>query len=195
MKKNKITISEELFQLYFELRLLHPKIEDWNETFFEKRPPLYYRFQKVSSILKSFDCTIDSFIAGDFIQSQKEVANSKFHLLLKAKFPKICRKSATFEKLEVSELVFLFTKLMSYREKISELFDINSDVLVASYNFSLPIELINNLNHKIANKTKIIDRLLIMFLETKLTNMDRKTLTLNFNYPNVDIMEIDIDFM
>lgn len=195
MKKNKISLAEELIQLYFELRLSHPKVEDWSETFFEKRPPLFYRFQKISAILKSFDCNLESFAAGDFIQNESLELTFKIHELLSAEFPKIYNKRSKAEIMSSSEMVFFFTKLMSYREKITDLLDINSGVFVASNNYGLPIIVTGTINRKIAKKTKIIDRLLILFLESELADIDRKKLISNFNYPDVNLMKIDIDFM
>ena len=170
-------------------------MEDWSEAFFEKRPPLFYRFQKVSAILKSFDCNLQSFITGDFIQNESLEVTFKIHELLSAEFPKIYNKKSKTEKLSTSEMIFFFTKLLSYREKITALLDINSGVFVASNNYGLPIIVTGTINRKIAKKTKIIDRLLTLFLESELANIDRKTLISKFNYPDVNLMEIDIDFM
>jgi len=195
MKKNKISPAEELIQLYFELHLSHPKVEDWSEAFFENRPPLLYRFQKICALLKSFNCNLNSFISGDFIQNESVEITRKIHALLSAEFTKTYKKKSKLEKMSASEMVFFFTRLMSYREKITALFDINSGVFAASDNYELPIIVTGTINRKMAKKTKIVDRLLIVFLESELANIDRKTLVNKFNYPDVNLMKIDIEFM
>jgi hypothetical protein len=195
MKKNKISLAEELFQLYFELSLRHPKVDEWSDDLFKERLPSLYRFQKIGSILKSLDCNILSFIQGDFIQIESDDYAIKIHKLLKAEFPNISRKRKGSGQLNISEMVFIFTRLMKYRKEITNLFDINSDVFAASDNYNLPIQLVNAINKKIAKKTKIIDRILILFLELKLASIDKKTLIKKFNYSDVDLRNIDIDFM
>ncbi len=194
-KKNKISLAEELIQLYFELMLRHPKVDEWSDNLFKERLPSLYRFQKISSILKSYDCSILSFIQGDFIQIESDKIDSKIHQLLKAEFPKIHSERIGSEQLNVSEMVFIFNRLLNYRTEISNLVDINSDVFAASDNYKLPIQLVNSVNKKIAKKAKIIDRILILFLEPKLANIDRQILKSKFNYPDVNLMEIDIEFM
>jgi hypothetical protein len=195
MKKNKISLAKELIQLYFELTVRHPKVDEWTDDLFKERLPSLYRFQRIGSILKSFDCSIPSFIQGDFIQNESLEVTIKIHELLSAEFPKIYNKRSKTEKMSSSEMIFFFTKLMSYRKKITDLLDINSGVFAASDNYELPIIVTGTINRKISKKTKIIDRILILFLESELADIDRKTLINKFNYPDVNLMKIDIDFM
>ena len=108
---------------------------------------------------------------------------------------KDCHHYIGSEQLNVSEMVFIFNRLLNYRKEISNLLNINSDVFAASDNYKLPIQLVNSVNKKIAKKAKIIDRILILFLEPKLANIDRQILKSKFNYPDVNLMEIDIEFM
>jgi hypothetical protein len=195
MKKNKISLAKELIQLYFELTVQHPKVDEWSDDHFKERLPSLYRFQRIGSILKSFDCSIHSFIQGDFIQVESDEINMKIHQLLEAEFPKIHSERISAEQLNISEMIFIFNRLLNYRKEMSNLLDINSDVFAASDNYRLPLQLVYSINKKIAKKAKIIDRILILFLEPKLAKIDRHILISKFNYPDVNLMEIDIDFM
>jgi hypothetical protein len=92
-------------------------------------------------------------------------------------------------------LQYMFEKLMEYQLRLDDLFNIGCGVIAASGLFRMSLNIMNETNEKITKESVIIVKILYYLLNPKGLRYSAEELQNQFDYPSVDIDQIDIDWM
>jgi len=193
MKHKKQNFSRELVQLYFDLSLFEPNYNLWSETYFIEKQPILIRFKKLNALLSAVNCNLSTFVNGEFLKDDDPELLETSLFVINKTYPKLIKRLNEYEYVNTKKLNFLFTRLLEYRTKVELLFDCNSNVLAVSGFHTLPINMTFEINKKIKRQTNIIDNILLLLIEPLFTEVTLELLVENFDYPNVDLDEIDLE--
>jgi hypothetical protein len=193
MKHKKQNFSQELVQLYFDLSLFEPNYNLWSETYFIEKQPILIRFKKLNALLSAVNCNLSTFVKGEFLKDDDSELLETILFEINKTYPKLIKRLNEYEFINTKKLNFLFTRLLEYRTKVELLFDCNSNVLAVSGFHTLPINLTFEINKKIKSQTNIIDNILLLLIEPLFTEVTLELLVENFDYPDVDLDEIDLE--
>jgi hypothetical protein len=193
MKHKKQNFSRELVQLYLDLSLFEPNYNLWSEIYFIEKQPVLIRFKKLNALLSAVNCNLSTFVNGEFLKDDDSELLETILFEINKTYPKLIKRLNEYEFINTKKLNFLFTRLLEYRTKVELLFDCNSNVLAVSGFHTLLINLTFEINKKIKRQTNIIDNILLLLIEPLFTEVTLELLVENFNYPNVDLDEIDLE--
>jgi hypothetical protein len=179
--------------LYFDLSLFEPNYNLWSETYFIEKQPILIRFKKLNALLSAVNCNLSTFVNGEFLKDDDPELLETSLFVINKTYPKLIKRLNEYEYVNTKKLNFLFTRLLEYRTKVELLFDCNSNVLAVSGFHTLPINMTFEINKKIKRQTNIIDNILLLLIEPLFTEVTLELLVENFDYPNVDLDEIDLE--
>jgi hypothetical protein len=192
----------EFLPLYFEFKAMIPDISQWNEKSLKDNPPRYYRFLQLKSLLKAFGLQIEltEFESGNFI-SCKDISEYKFVLNELCKFNKSDKsgfKSENPNEINIPEIEQIYTRFLQLLESVFIVKSFNSGLIEASsvsarftYKTSkLFIEELYNLKRLMK-----IEQIIADIIDPERKKFSIAELKVQYNFPNVDLLDIDIDWM
>lgn len=192
MVKGGSSLNDEflIFKLFFELKQLEQNLENWKEENLKDNPPRFYRFMMIKSILNYYNISLDDFINGDFLNQFKDENRQIIN-------DKLISFDNLNEFLIDCDIQFLYKKLFEFRLKLESVFNFNSGLLAIFESRILPIKLIENKIEIFKNETEIIDEILCSLLLSAKNEhrIDMIKLISEFNFPMVDLYEIDADWI
>lgn len=192
-----------IFKLFFELKALSPNISLWNNEFFKDNPPRLFRYKMIISILNFLELDIDSFINGTFLKKDDIKLNRQIIDKLNNKHASIVSdffNSSTFkDELDKStfeqSIDYLFCRLFEYKELLYMVENFNSGALVVAPYYSLSFLLTNEISKQINQKSIIIDEILLLLLLQGKSKINIKELIRQYDYPQVDLTEVDLEYI
>ena len=182
-----------LFELYFDLKGLLPNVENWNEEYLEGNPPRMYRFLMIQSCLKRCNINLEEFTSGSFLnESDIEL----YHLIeLKLKEAGLDDFLIEFDTStnHLDLIRFMYKRLFEFRFDLQQIYTFNSGVLMTSSERMLSLDIIENVIQKIRTEVVLIDELLIILFNgiDNVRKLDKLNLICDFDFPMVDLNEID----
>ena len=190
-------MDKYLLQIFFELYTLEPDLDKWNEANFEESLPQMYRLKIIQSILSAYsiELSILDFVAGNHI-NQRHCDN-----WLQFKEEKLVTKkieNSLFNanyKCAIDELKSIHKFAMDYRLTTQKLLANNSTVYAASGDFLLYLNILSKINIKLKREVKIIDEFLLFCINPSYLQLKKRDLIKNYNFPKVNLMDIDLDAM
>ncbi len=192
MVKGGSSLNDEflIFKLFFELKQLEQNLENWKEENLKDNPPRFYRFMMIKSILNYYNISLDDFINGDFLNQFKDENRQIIN-------DKLIGFDNLHEFLIDCDIQFLYKKLFEFRLKLESIFNFNSGLLAIFESRILPIKLIENTIEIFKDETEIIDEILCSLLLSAKNEhrIDMIKLISEFNFPMVDLDEIDADWI
>jgi len=191
MKK---TIEKELISRMLELNSLVGSVENMTNEKLQDNPPRHYRLKIIHSLMKSLGltCSLNDLFSGKFINQSFEKNWSKIEEGI-SKFDNSIVDSNN--RYETYTAIHNYNSLFKYRINLEKLITHNSGVYVASNNFKYPILITKKLNKSIIKTSDILDEILGCFLNPNKINYTKKELIEKFNFPDVDLSKIDIDWI
>lgn len=193
MKHTTQNFPQELVQLFLDLSLVEPNYGLWSETYFIEKKPILIRFKKLNALLSAAKCNLLTFVKGEFLKDDDPELLETILFVIHKTYPKIIKVLNEYEFVNTKKMNFLFIRLLEYRMKLELLFDCNSNVLAVSGFHALPINLTYQINKKIKRQTKIIENILVLLVEPMFRMVTLEMLVKDFDYPDVDLDEIDLD--
>jgi hypothetical protein len=189
-------MEKQLLATFLDLYTYESKIKNWSLESFKANPPRFYRLKMITSIMQALDisCSYIDFSYGDFIDEihYKNWQQFKESILKDIESPKQKKINRIIDN---SDINTIFYSLMNYRLYAQKLLSSNDGIYVASEEFKLFSELMNRPNRLLIKELEKIDKVLLFCINPSGLNYSKDELIAQFNYPDVDLNEIDIEWM
>ena len=184
-----------LLQTILELIDLEPTMKNWNTTISKENPPRFYRLEIIKSMSKALNLSFDPEKFENIISHEK-VYDLEVLKNIYAKYKiDVINKIKTDCSFETSDASCLFISLFKYRVRVEHVLQIDAGVLAVSNYSILPIESKRHIDKILRKEMKFIDDVLAYLLNPTALIISKRELMSNYNFPNVNIDEIDIDWM
>jgi hypothetical protein len=190
-------MEKQLLALFLELYVLNDKIDTWSIEKFRDNPPSLYRLQMINSYMQALEIkgTYLEFIQGAFITNIQLDKWGDFKIKIKKMLPANQEYLDSRLPMKVSDISSIFQILMQYRLNAALLLSSNDGIYTASGEFRTFVNLMNNINRKLFRDLKKIDMVLSFCINPNEIIYTKKELKSKYNFPNVNIMDVDIEWM
>jgi hypothetical protein len=189
---------DKLFwQLFFELYAFEPNLKNWEEERLIDEPIKLYRLQMLKSLLRAFsiEVNINDFLKGIHINQMHVARWSDFKLRKLSKVKSQLRSLETQEITSTEELQSIFQSAIAYRMQAQLLFSSNDHIYAASGNFLFYLRAMNHINKKLNNELSMLNDYLIFCLNPNQLKLKKRELMKNYNFPKVNLLDLDLDAM
>jgi hypothetical protein len=176
---------------FLELRGFSPKLADWTEERLSVNPPRLIRLRRLIAMFRAFGLPWDpeSFTKGEFIDP-KHPRYKTLMAKLVDEMPERARERASDYQLPE-----FFAILLDYRIRVDDVLSFSSGVLEASGLFSHALRKMQELNRVIRDNVAGIDDTLAALINPEGLSFSVGQLTRDYGYPDVDLFEIDLDWI
>lgn len=194
--------AADILPAYFEFKAMAPDNKDWNEYILEKNPPRYYRLLRLKSLLRAFGLETDlSELEYGYFLIKRNISEFKF---LQHELSKIIKnEESQYEKKEISnfnmsDVEMIYTQFFGFLYSVHRVKSFNQGLMEAGTDSAQfmyittrnCIEKINNIK-----ELKKIEQVIARIIDPKKRNISETELIEKFNFPDVDLLDIDIDWM
>lgn len=188
-------MEKNLLTSFLELYTLSDNVTSWSIANFAKNPPRLFRLQKIDSLMKALNIngTYEQFLYGEFLYEEGRQNCTEFKKRVEENYSSIFG-AITMEEEEDSDFQFVFEVLFRYRIKLNQLINVKSTVIEASGINRIPIIIMLDIESKLQNDIAGIDRILCYLINPKRIAYTKEELKTKYNYPDVDLDEIDLDW-
>ncbi len=207
---NKKYTAIELLEKVFEFIAMTPEEKDWNIKKLQSNKPRQVRLQQIEALLFAFGLfednegkgmsaskssvgnALNSLLYGDFINTLKEQHIEEIDHYVTKHF-----NDPYFDReLSKGELRFIYQYMIKYRKQVYTMLRFNSGRLEAGgkmvqYAIRLTSTITDNLN----GKTEELDKLLDLIINPNQLSFTEQELIERFQYPDADLIDIDLDNM
>lgn len=187
-------MEKQLLNTFLDLYTFDSKIESWSLEKFSENPPRLYRLQIITSIMNalSIPCDFSAFRYGDFTN---EISIEKWEEFKtnQLKFP--ISTSDNIELIKYCDINSVFYSLMNYRLNAQALLASNDGIYAASDELSEFLKLTIKPNKMLIKELKKIDKILLFCINPTNIKVGKAQLRSKFNYPNVDLNQVDLDWL
>ncbi len=193
MKINPATL---LLEDYLEVMSLTSGLKVWDAEPFESNPPRYYRLKRIQACMKALNIqsqSVNDFKYGGWCPSISIDAIERIQNFLKGPF-QLDYESYIDEHSHFSQ-DYMFHMLLEIREIMSKYKSLHDSVLAASGHFLTPVHILQSLQSKQESEEKAIDEVLYLLMNPSLLFYSREELIANFGFPDVDLDEIDLEWV
>lgn len=188
-------MEKKLLKTFIDLYNYDSEIETWSLEKFKENPPRLYRLQIINALMNALEihCSYINFKNGCFISDiQAErwdnfKESNKFLSKIKSKSNIATKKS--------SEISAIFCSLLHYRLLAQKIVTCNDNIYAASAEFNLFSKLMNNPNKLLIKDLKKIEKVLQFCINPKKIKCNKSKLIDIYNFPDVDLNEIDLEWM
>ena len=198
MQTNKTYSAEQLLYLIAEFRLMQSNSNSWNEAGLAHNPPRLYRLQMINSLLKAFNLGSElnwEFLQGYFLHYKNVEDYPKVQEVLEKFLNQ--NPNRFFSGLKNVNLASIFQILFEVYEKLLNLFSFGKGSLVggSSLGHVFPKLLVEDLNNKISQipEYEILLSILKSLISPKDVKFSRQELITNYQFPDVDLLEVDME--
>ena len=189
-------IKQQLLIAFLDLLSFEKKVNNWSEEKFSENPPRLHRLKIINALMKALQikCSYADFLNGEFITEDNlpdkaEVLNQT--ALIHIGDLRI-KSNSTWS---VSKAKFVFKNLMNYRLRLLDLSNFGNGVMAVSGCFRIPFLVSSTFNDKLSEPIANLDNLLLLFLNPSAINYSRAVLIADYGYPDIDLTEVDIDWL
>jgi len=189
----------EFIPMYFEFKAMTPNISQWNEKSPKANLPRYYRFLRLKSLLKAFGLAIDlcEFESGKFIYN-KDISEYQFLTKELEKFNLSDSNKVESKEINNSDIQHVFIRFLQLLDSVHTVKSFNSGLMEAStvstrfmyVTSKFFIEELYNLKHLMR-----IERILASIVDPENREFSIYELIDKYNFPDVDLFDIDINWM
>jgi hypothetical protein len=193
MKLNPATI---LLDDYLEMMSLTSGLQTWDAEQFKDNPPRYYRVQRIQACMRALNIhthQVHQFKSGGWCMPISEDLVQYIQSVLKVPF-KLDYASYIDSHSRFTENYF-FRMLLDMREIMSKYTHLQQAILAASGHFLTPVFMLNHLQEKQESEKKAIDEVLQLLMNPTELRLTREELIAQFDYPDVDLDEIDLEWI
>lgn len=213
MEQNKVFMAIDVLHKTLEFISLCKDSKEWKLEALKNNPPRYYLLLQIEALLNAFfddknrveyidyeyhlgKLSIQNFIAGDFIKSYKiEAYNSMFDFIYD-ETPIPLYNSNHSLKITKRMLLDLFQRFLEFKKRIRNLEKFNGDYLMAnSYNARFSIKITDDISANLTDKQDKINQALELIINPLGLSFDYATLVSKYNYPDIDLEELNLDYL
>lgn len=191
MSELRLVTSKTLLYMFLDLHYRNPDFTKWTEERASDYPPFLFRLKQLMSVFKAYQLPWDPqlFADGHFIDPKNPNYTDLSRRLIK-----MLRRNFR-EQYDSYQLTECFRILMNYRLQLNKVLTYSGGVLEASGLYLLAYIKVEELNKKIQMHVKIVDEILASLISPESLSFSIEELVLKFDFPDVDLREIDFDSM
>lgn len=201
--------ASNLLEKIFEFTAMTPDEKEWDVAKLQSNKPRQVRLQRIEAMLTAFGLyesntnqlgrnnsslakAISSLLSGDFVNSLHKSAIAEIDAYVTTQL-----NNPYFDcELYGDELQFIYRHLIKYKKQLYKLERFNSGWFegggkLGNYAYSLTSTITANLE----GKTKELDYLLELIINPNRYSFTEQELIDKFGYPDVDLLDLDLDFM
>jgi len=189
----------DLINMLIEFKVMQKDKDTWEAEKLKDNPPRYYRFLRISALCKAFlndnsKENICGFENGNFLKDSDTIFDAAANFIVANS-----RGSFEAEKVKNSQTAYefqaVFERLFRFKQELTSLKNFNSSVWAASFPYLATVEFTNNVTKSIAkNHEKVIDDLLELIVNPDNKSFTEQELIEQFDYPRVNLSNIDDDW-
>lgn len=193
----KINPAKLLIDDYLELKELIKNIENWKEEKIKDNPPRYFRLLRLNACLKALGIKFESwkeFEKGYFKadDSSKIDRIKLFNLMSSLTKNGISQFSILADEMDYNYYMYM---ALSLRRNIYQFNALQNTVLTASENYVVPLLVTDAILDDLNKYSKTLDELLIQILNPKNVSFSFKEMIEKFDFPDIDLEKIDLDWI
>ena len=190
-------MEKQLLDTFLDLYTYEQKINSWSFDSFEEKMPSYYRLQIIDALMKALEinCSYSQFVEGKFITNVQYKQWGDFKKSIENIIPQVKEISPPSMSMDAFAIGMLFSTLMRYRLFAQQLLSSNDGIYAASGEFKTFLDLMNTPNRKLIEELKKIDTVLLFCINPTAISYTKEELIANFGFPEININDVDIDFM
>lgn len=186
----------DLLRQFVELRDYSPDLESWSDESFAANPPRLYRLGRLRALFAAYQIDWDpaGFAKGAFIESADEryadVARQMEVLLVT-----VALEPGSLSASGATQRQLCFEMLLRYRERVEKVLVFPDRILAASGWFALASHQMQELNRVIDEHLLLVEEILAALLSPEGRRFELLEMVRDYGYPDVDLEEIDIDWI
>lgn len=202
IKLTEFTASDFLTKFY-NFKGMVPDESRWNEESLKGNPPRFYRLLELKALMKAFNIgedLIKDFVSQSFIDNRnpsdfEPIYQDIERYVLRDDFEKK-RYEMEKERIRKRGVKMIYQKFVQFSELIRKTLAFNSSWLeTGMINSRYIIHKTNDLLKSIdTSKLEEIDKLIVLIIDPKQQSFTKGELIRKYNYPDVDIQKIDMDW-
>ena len=188
----KYVTNKDILRIFFELLSLSKDINEWSVEKFKYNEPRLLRYQQLMALLQAFNIPTDihTFVNGSFIDGTHE----KYAKIRKY----MMRNNKT--RYRVGEITGYdideaFAYMLEYRMKLNTVLVHNKQLILASHSMRYAYFQIMKVNRTIKKDIEEYDTFLAWIISPEKESYSIEEMVKCFAYPNVDMSEIDLNYM
>lgn len=181
----------DLIHLFLELKGLTPNLSEWNIGSLQHNTSRLFRLFQLKALFKAFkiDFNPKSFIDGKFI----EASNLDFTKVIENIKNNTYHSEKIKSKIEKADLVATFKILFDYKQKFTNIQNFSSGVYAATGGYLYSYNIVKKSNGSMKNSISEIDSILSNLISPNNDKFTISELVRHYNYPNVNLDDIDMD--
>lgn len=192
----------DVINQFLEFQSLVLNTAMWKESELMDNPPRLYRFNQLQALFRAFDLgQLPEFENGNFVEKRPVEG----YQIIFDKVQKDFKNLELYNEIYILNLIKgrdniryvtdLFKRLFLYRKRLSQVLTFNSGVLAASHLYYYALLKTEELNKIINENLEPIDTIIGLIISPNNQSFSRKQLIEKFDYPDVNLSEIDIKWM
>lgn len=189
-------MEKELLQRFLELGTLSVDISKWSVANFKNNPPRLHRLQMIDSLMKALEIngSYEELQYGEFLYEEGRQDLAELVKRLQENY------GAAFDDITIEQETdyysqFIFEMLLRYRIRLHQLVNVKACVLEAFGMNYIPLKIMSDIDTKLIKEAEGIDNILYYLLNPKGIRYTIAELKTKFHYPEVDLDEIDLEWI
>jgi hypothetical protein len=186
---------EDILRIYLELACLEPDKNKWDEDWLQNNEPELFRFKMLKSLFRAFGLgDIKDFDQGTFIVKRKlEDYGFLTEKILSDLGPK--PGHAYSQALDLSDIAFMFQTWLLQLQECEKIIKAYSWMIMVSEQTYYTFHKIKEVNMAIRNSTADMVAIMSSMISPSGKTFPKKELVRNFDFPDVDLFEIDVKWI
>lgn len=187
--------AKDVLDLYLEFESMQPDKRTWTDSRLQDNSPRFYRLKMLQSLFTAFDLgDLNKFAEGNFVLKRRIEDYDSLIKRIKSELKSVT-KFRKGEEIALSEIAFLFKRLLEYRRRFDHVIGFSSGLLACSARCRYAFYKIDQVNSQIRDSITPINDMLSFIISPVGKAISEKELIEFFDYPVVDLLDIDIDYM
>ena len=189
-------MEKELLQRFLELYTLSDDITKWSVANFKNNPPRLHRLQRIDSLMQALEIngSYQELQYGEFLYEEGRQDLAELVKRVQENY------GTAFDDIKIEEETdyysqFMFEMLLRYRIKLHQLVNVKSSVLEAFGMNFIPLKIMSDIDTKLIKEAEGIDNILYYLLNPEGIRYTTAELKTKFHYPEVDLDEIDLEWI
>lgn len=196
MEDSKINPAQILISDYLELKHLEPRSEEWGSATFKKNPPRFYRLERIKSCLRALGMhpiPIMKFENGEFLIDRDLNELYEVERILLNAFN--LDYDSFVQERGVDQLPHLFSGFLNLLINLNKVRKTFSGTLAASDHYLTPIFAAKQITEKNEGYEETIKDALVFLLNSANKTFTEKEMVEKYDFPDVDLLDVDLEWM
>jgi hypothetical protein len=197
--------APDLLEKIIEFTNMTPDPEEWSFERQKSNEPRFVRLEQIQALMNAFIPeliyskgireSIEAFYSGDFMRSRQIKDYRKLLETIDKTIAKSDFRTDRKQKIYVSDLRNNYCSLLNYYLKLNSLINHNKSMMEISYPYFFPYILTNSISDSLSSKARKLKPILALFIDPFKRKYTVDELIKQFDFPDVDLIDLDLDWM